>query len=136
MEKSLESIKILIIIELVFSVKCARVSVLHTNHPTHGDDGKYFLFDADDFSKMVGETDWNGNEYEVIQGGSKNWLGKVQVWDRTTLEKGAFAGGRRVAGFAAGDWAKGDTIQIKACTKAGIRQINIQYFLECSQTHI
>ena len=74
-ELSLESIKILIIIELLFVVKCARVSVLHTNHPSHGDDGKYFFFDADDFTKMVGETDWNGNEYEVIQRGSESWTG-------------------------------------------------------------
>ena len=101
--------------------------MLHTNHPTHGDDGEYFFFDANEFTKMVGETDWNGNEYEVIQRGSKNRTGTIQVWDRTTLEEGAFAGGRRFAGSKAGDWVQGDTIQIKACTEAGIRLLHMSY---------
>ena len=117
--------KILIIVELLFAVYCERVSVLHTNHPNHGDDGEYFFFDANDFAKMVGDTDWNGKEYEVIQRGSKNRTGTIQVWDRTTLEEGAFAGGRRVAGSAAGDWVQGDTIQIKACNEAGIRLLEL-----------
>ena len=74
---------------------------------------------------MVGGTDWNGNEYEVIQLGSKNRTGTIQVWDRTTLEEGAFAGGRRVAGSEAGDWVQGDTIQIKACTETGINLLQL-----------
>ena len=41
------------------------------------------------------------------------------------MEEGAFAGGRRVAGSAAGDWLQGDTIQIKACNEAGIRLLEL-----------
>ena len=67
---------------------------------------------------MVGETDWNGKNYEVIQRGSNSWTGMIKVWDENI---GAYdTHGRRSAGSAAGNWAQGDTIQLKACVEAGI----------------
>ena len=119
----MESIKIIIIAELLFTAKCATVSVLHTNHPRHGDDGKYFFFDEKDFTKMVGERAWNAKTYEVIQRGSKSWTGTIKVWNSSN-DYGA--NGRRVTGetgiknAAAEEWAQGDTIQLKACGEAGI----------------
>ena len=71
---------------------------------------------------MIGSTDWNTKTYEVFQQGSKIWTGKVKVWDGST---GQYAGsgrysGRRAAGAAAGNWASGDTLQLKACVEKGI----------------
>ena len=122
LEKLLKFTRNLIIVELLFAAKCATVSVLHTNHPRHGDDGKYFFFDEKDFTKMVGERNWNAKTYEVIQRGSKFWTGKVIVWDGTT---GEFAGsgrysGRRDSDAVDGNWAAGDIIQLKACVEKGM----------------
>ena len=114
----LESIIILNYVEFLFTALCATVSVLHTYHPRDGDNGKYFIFDKNDFTKMVGETDWNNKTYEVIQRGSTSWTGTIRVWDGSTGIYGL--AGRRDAGPAAGHWARGDTIQLKACVEAGI----------------
>ena len=109
------------IIELLFTADCATVSVLHTKHPKHGDRGEYFFFDENDFTKMVGEKDWNVKKYEVIQRGSRSWTGTIKVWAGSNG-----AHGRRDTGekgnknAAAGEWAEGDTIQLKACGEAGI----------------
>ena len=67
---------------------------------------------------MVGEKDWNNKTYEVIQRGSKSWTGTIRVWDGSTGLYGL--AGRRDTGFAPGNWAPGDTIQLKACVEAGI----------------
>ena len=66
---------------------------------------------------MVSERDWNAKTYEVIQRGSMSWTGTIRVWNSSN-EYGA--NGRRNAGAAAGNWAQGDTIQLKACGEAGI----------------
>ena len=113
----------MIIVELSFTADCATVSVLHTKHPDHGDRGQYFFFDENDFTKMVGEKDWNVKKYEVIQRGSRSWTGTIKVWAGNN-QNGAH--GRRDTGkkgnknAAAGEWAQGDTIQLKACGEAGI----------------
>ena len=119
--------KILTIVKLLFTVQCATVSVLHTKMNSiqvDSDSGKYFVFDENDFTKMVGEKDWNAKTYEVIQQGSKNWTGTIIIWN-----KGPYGShGRRHSGgpkddlkkAKAGDWAQGDTIQLKSCGKAGI----------------
>ena len=67
---------------------------------------------------MIGVTNWNDKKYEVIQRGSNSWKGRVIVWDGSTGKYGL--AGRRDAGQAAGQWAQGDTIQLKACVEAGI----------------
>ena len=97
--------------------------MLHTKHPDHGDRGQYFFFDENDFTKMVGGKEWNGKNYEVIQRGSRSWTGTIKVWGRRNQNG---ANGRRDSGksgienAAAGEWAQGDTIQLKACGEAGI----------------
>ena len=92
--------------------------MIHTYHPRDGDNGKYFIFDATDFTKMVGETEWDDKTYEVIKRGSNSWTGMIRVWDGSTGQYGI--AGRRDANPAAGHWAQGDTIQLKACVEAGI----------------
>ena len=72
---------------------------------------------------MVSERDWNAKTYEVIQRGSNSWTGTIKVWNSSS-EYGV--NGRRVIGetgiknTAAGEWAQGDTIQLKSCGEAGI----------------
>ena len=72
---------------------------------------------------MVGERDWNAETYEIIQRGSKTWTGTIKVWNSSN-DYGA--NGRRVTGetgiknTAAGEWAQGDTIKLKACGEGGI----------------
>ena len=99
--------------------------MLNTNHPAKGDNGQYFYFDISEMNKMIDNADWNAKTYEVIQRGSKFWTGKVKVWDGTT---GDYAGsgrysGRRASGAVAGNWATGDTIQLKACVEQGMSQL-------------
>jgi len=96
--------------------QCGTVTVLHTKHYNQGDNGKYLFFDTNDFTNMVGETDWHGKNYEVIQRGSKSWTGMIIVWDGTGQRYDSH--GRRSNGSAAGNWAQGDTIQLKACVEA------------------
>ena len=98
--------------------------MLNTNHPDKGDNGQYFYFDRSAMTKMIGEPDWNSKRYDVIQRGSKIWTGKVVVWDGST---GKFAGSGRYSGrrdpgpvAVAGNWATGDTIQLKACVEKGM----------------
>ena len=63
---------------------------------------------------MVGKTDWNVKTYEVTQQGSKTWTGKVVVWDGSTGAN-KVVHGRRDPVAKAGNWAPGDTIQLKTC---------------------
>ena len=121
-EKILKINRDLIIVEFSFTAQCATVRVLNTNHPNDGDTGKYFYFDKSEFTKMIGKPDWNTKTYNVIQRGSKIWTGKVKVWDSSA---GKYAGsgryaGRRDSGSEAGNWAAGDTIQLKACVEQGM----------------
>ena len=122
MVRFLECIEIQTIVEFLYTDPCASVNVLNTNHPDNGDNGKYFYFDKGEFTKMFGKADWNGKRYDVVQRGSKTWTGKVVVWDGTT---GKYAGtgrysGRRDSGAVDGNWAAGDTIQLKACVEQGM----------------
>ena len=115
----LESANILIINILLLTAQCTQklihtVSVLHTHHPRFGNNGKYFFFNKNDFTTMIGETNWNNKKYEVIQRGSNSWKGRVIVWDGSTGTDKIVAG-RRDSGAAAGNWAVGDTIQLEAC---------------------
>ena len=118
----LYSIQIPTIVEFLFTDQCTSVNVINTNHPSDGDNGKYFYFDKSELTKMIGNPDWNSKRYDVIQRGSKMWTGKVVVWDGTT---GKYAGsgrysGRRDAGAVAGNWATGDTIKLRACVEQGM----------------
>ena len=89
--------------------------MLDTKHPKHGNNGKYFFFDANDFTKMVGGEDWNTKKYDVIHRGSKSWTGTIRVDDSENY--GPY--GRRDSGANEGDWVQGDKIQLKACVESG-----------------
>ena len=100
----------------LFTDVCATVRVNVTKHPLGK--SKYFYFDENDITKMVGETDWNGKTFEVIQRGSKSWIGNITVWDSS---HNYGANGRRDWAIAKiGDWVDGDTIQLKSCVEEGI----------------
>ena len=89
------------------------MNVLHTKHSS-GDNGKYFFFSTEDFSKMVGNETWDGLEFEIVQIGSHSWRGKVMVWKRATGSHG-----RKSKGPGNGDWKEGDTITLQTCSKKG-----------------
>ena len=93
--------------------KCC-VNVLHTKHNKDGDTGKYFFFSNKEFSQMVGNEDWDEKEFEIVQDGSYSWTGKVIVWNR-----GSGSHGRKVDGYADGDWGIGDRITLQGCTEPG-----------------
>ena len=121
MGKSLESIKLPIIPELLSTDHCATVKVNHTNHPSYPNSpGLYFYFDENEFTKMVGEKGWNNKKFEVIQRGSKNWTGTVIVWDSIAGRPYGGASGRIEPRNNAAHWVQGDRIQLKACGEAGI----------------
>jgi len=90
---------------------CPKVTVRHSPHK----EGKYFYFLPYEFTQMVGTDRWAGKEYEIIQDGSNSWTGKVKVWD-VNMGQGGY--GYKSNGKAEGDWKKGDTITLKACSEA------------------
>ena len=87
------------------------MDVVHTQHDS-GDTGKYFYFDEEKFSKMVGYEDWDRDEFEIVQTGSNSWNGKVIVWKDASASHG-----RKSAGAADGDWQASDTISLQSCAK-------------------
>ena len=89
--------------------KCSTL-VLHTTHPNN-DKGKYFFFDDNQFSSMVGSTNWHAKNFDILQKGSQTWKGTIRVWKG---EKGGIlAHGRRVKGEADNQSSTGDKIEIK-----------------------
>ena len=77
---------------------------------------------------MVGNNDWDDEKFDVIQEGSQSWTGRVIVWNGKFWNSGAH--GRRDNGSKAGQWAAGDTIELKSCVDKGkfsqIYQISCQ----------
>ena len=63
---------------------------------------------------MVGNEDWDEKEFEIFQDGSHSWTGKVIVRNR-----GSGSYGRKLDGYADGDWGKGDRITLQGCTEPG-----------------
>ena len=103
----------------LFTDGCATVRVNVTKHPLGK--SKYFYFDENDFTKMVGETDWKGKRYDVIQGGSKSWTGTIMVKDDTWGVHGM-----KDSSAIEGDWAQGDRIQLKSCVESGILLLHLR----------
>ena len=73
---------------------------------------------------MVGNRDWNGEKFDVIQkrGAFFKWSGKVIVWkaDKSWWngyrdKPGYYPHGRREIGASTGNWRPGDRIQLKSC---------------------
>ena len=109
---------------------CPKVNVLHTKHSS-GDNGRYFFFSKEEFSKLVGDDNWNGQEFEIVQYGSHSWRGKVKVW---SVASGSH--GRKVDGVANGDWKKDDTIMLQTCSKEGKILNHKNIFEIASKNHI
>ena len=81
----------------------------HTRH-SKGDNGAYFFFDDDAFTKMVGNADWDGKTFKIKKTGSEDWTGTVMVWKRPTGSHG-----RRNGGSDPGHWAADDKIILGSC---------------------
>ena len=105
------------------------MDVVHTQHDS-GDTGKYFYFDDENFSKVVGYEDWNKAKFEIAQEGSKSWKGEVIVWKVTSGSHG-----RKSGGEADGDWQASDKISLQSCAKGlykpGILYICANYIIPC-----
>ena len=65
---------------------------------------------------MVGNEDWNGEKFKVIQKGSHSWSGTVIVW-KGNSKTGAH--GRRNSKSRPGQWASRDSIKLKSCAGKG-----------------
>ena len=91
---------------------------MHTNYWRGTNTGEFFYFSGSDFDEMVGnDEDWDTKKFDVIQRGSKDWTGTVIVWTSKSLNGGAH--GRRYPHGDAGQWAPGDTIELKSCSQSG-----------------
>lgn len=84
-------------------------------------DGKYFYFSKEEFSKMVGNENWNEQEFEIVQEGSHSWEGKVVVYKSVDRWNDESIYGRKADGEGAadGDWKTSDTITLKRCIDPG-----------------
>jgi len=93
------------------------VDILHTHHWKKGDNGQYFYFNEREFNKMVGNEDWNGKTFLMVQEGSHSWSGRVVVW-KGNSRSGAH--GRRYNNRGeTGQWESGDVIKLASCDIEG-----------------
>lgn len=65
---------------------------------------------------MVGDEDWNGETFDVIQQGSQSWTGLIKVWKGNHNSE---AHGRRDSGSGPGQWAEGDTLALASRVNGG-----------------
>ena len=106
------------------------VNVVHTHHLWTGDTGRYFFFDANEFSAMLGATDWDAKPFDIVQKGNKGWQkwsGSVFVWKGENIPEnvewknitdayGNSTGhGRRNTEDSDNQWSSGDTLQLESC---------------------
>ena len=63
---------------------------------------------------MVGFHDWGGQQFDVVQTGSRIWSGRIIVWKKSIHSA---AHGRRSEGSAPRQWATGDTIEMQICKR-------------------
>ena len=85
----------------------------HTNHWDDGDTGAYFYFEEDAFTEVVGNADWDGKIFDIMQTGSQDWTGPVKVWKGTSSNGGAH--GRRSIGEVPDQWEAEDIIVMGSC---------------------
>ena len=98
----------------LFSEKCPTVNVLPIQH---WNSQMYFYFNEEEFSKMVGFSNWNGKMFDVVQKGSRFWTGRIMVWKGQFWNSASY--GRRVYWPMPGQFAPGDTITLKSCKENG-----------------
>ena len=91
---------------------CNAVEVLDSNQSNEGDNGIYFYLAGDDFEKMVGDVELDEYRLDVIQVGSRHWVGTVIAWKG---EDGADAYGKRESGSSQGQWDAGDKMILQSC---------------------
>ena len=87
--------------------------------------GKYFYFNEEDMNELVGNSNWDGKTFDVIQSRRIEgtiWTGRVIVWkaDRSTCFTQAcflkkHARGRKESGATNGNWRPKDKIELKSC---------------------
>ena len=87
--------------------------MLHTKHWRVGNMGKYFYFDKLELSKLIGNDNWNGKSFDIVQKGSRNWTGTIMVWKKSDRPSESF--GRRRLGSDYAQWAEGDKFKLKGC---------------------
>ena len=108
----------------IFIDTCTAVEVLDSKQTHDDDNGRYFYLTDADFAKMVGdevlvETDkMVGDEvldkyqFDVIQVGSRHWVGRVVAWKG---DGGSDVYGERESGSSHGQWAAGDKMILQTC---------------------
>jgi len=89
---------------------CLTVTVVESPN-VNGTVGKYFMFLAEEFTKMVGYDNWQGQQFVIVQSGSQSWDGRVEVW-----KEGNTSVGKKDSVSADGDWKVNDTIELKGCS--------------------
>jgi len=97
------------LIVVIHADTCPNVTVVEISNE-NGDVGKYFMFSAEEFTKMVGYDKWYGQKFIIVQSGSQSWDGKVEVW-----KDGNTSVGKKYDAAADGDWKVNDTIKLKGC---------------------
>ena len=88
---------------------CAAINV---QAPQYDTTGEYFYMHVSDFEDVIGNKNWDGKQFDIIQDGSHNWMGKVKVWKTDNI---SLAVGRRDYGNAEEQWNVGDTIRLQGC---------------------
>ena len=73
------------------------------------------MFLAEEFTKMVGYDNWQGQQFAIVQSGSQSWDGMVEVWKEVNTSVGKKWGSVP----ADGDWKVNDTIELYGCSNPG-----------------
>jgi len=115
-----------ILIVVIHADTCPTVTVVEISNKT-GEVGKYFMFPAEEFTRMTGDN-WDGYHYKIVQSGSQLWEGIVDVWKKKDTSAGE--GIKRNRG-AAGDWKVNDTITLKSCSNPDKHPCKDVTFGEC-----
>ena len=109
----------------LLSAACTSLVTYGTRFLNRNYIGKYFIFHEEDMNEMVGNSNWDGKTFDVIQSRrieGRIWTGRVIVWkaDRSTCFTQAcflkkHARGRKESGATNGNWRPKDKIELKSC---------------------
>ena len=104
---------------------CNVVEVLEPKQINDDDNGRYFYLADADFEKMVGDAGLTATDkmvggeggldryqFDVIQVGSRHWVGRVVAWKG---DGGSDVYGERESGSSQGQWAAGDKMILQTC---------------------
>ena len=111
----------------LFSVRCPTVEVMGRQGHFMG---RYFYFNEEDINKMVGNGDWNGEKFDVVQKRwswtidnrwerRKIWSGQVVLWKakKYYFDPDGVGHGRRYPKNESKvfQFAPSDSIELKSC---------------------